>query len=115
MKPEHVIDFAHSDWWNWHRFPPVKKKGNRPIMVHKSPAPNLKEQVFTIGGINVHDAGIAQAPDSAGAPKSVHDAPKSVFTILRNWCSRSSGIGVHDGPKFAGASVRRGPYADTHT
>lgn len=72
-------------------------------MVHKSPAPNLKEQVFTIGGISVHDGGIAQAPDSAGAPKSVHDAPESVFTILRNWCSRSSGISVHDRPKFAGS------------
>ena len=77
-------------------------------MVHKSPAPNLKEQVFTIGEISVHDSEIgvhdveiAQAPDSAYTPESVHDAPESVFTIPRNWCSQSSGIGVHDRPKFA--------------
>jgi hypothetical protein len=44
-------------------------KGNRPIVVHKSPSPNFKEQLFTIGEI------------------SVHDMPESVFSIGRNFAA----------------------------
>jgi hypothetical protein len=40
--------------------------------------------------------------DSGKSLKSVHLQPESLFTLNQNGCSRSSGMGVHDGPEYAG-------------
>jgi len=37
-------------------------------------------------------------------PESAFTFPEPVFTFNQNWCSRSSGMGVHDGPEYAGSS-----------
>ena len=39
--------------------------------------------------------------DSGKSLKSVHLQPESLFTLNQNGCSRSSGMGVHDGPEYA--------------
>lgn len=39
----------------------------------------------------------------SGHHQSVHDEPESVFTLLRNECSRWAEIGVHVAPKYATA------------
>ena len=39
--------------------------------------------------------------DSGKSLKSVHLQPESLFTLNQNGCSRSSGMGVHNGPEYA--------------
>jgi hypothetical protein len=39
--------------------------------------------------------------DSGKSLKSVHLQPEWLFTLNQNGCSRSSGMGVHDGPEYA--------------
>jgi len=39
--------------------------------------------------------------DSGKSSKSVHLQPEWLFTLNQNRCSRSSGMGVHDGPEYA--------------
>ena len=48
-------------------------------------------------------------PESAfGIPGTGdHLAPESVFTILRNGCSRSIGIGVQDAAEYAISALKR--------
>jgi hypothetical protein len=45
--------------------------------------------------------------DSGKSLKSVHLQPESLFTLNQNGCSRSSGMGVHDGPEYAPNQTKR--------
>ena len=51
------------------------------------------------GNVNA-DSGMVNT-DSGKSSKSVHLQPEWLFTLNQNRCSRSSGMGVHDGPEYA--------------
>ena len=50
--------------------------------------------------------------DSGKSLKSVHLQPESLFTLNQNGCSRSSGMGVHDGPEYAYCTVAHAKYGE---